>query len=332
LRITRQKLIDLARRHAEETAAESGLLSAYLTGSVVAGEPLLGGSADVDVVLIHESAGPPTREVIRLSEDVHLDVAHHARALYANPRAIRIDPWLGPAVCEPVFLYDPDHFFEWAQAGARGQFHRADHVAARARGMLEAARAVAPGASSNGAAVWLDGYLESVQRGANAVALLTGFPVWGRRICLGLQEKAQALGHPEVYDGFLRLLGAEGTVAWDLPGWIASWARTIDLASAHRPTPDLHPSRRTYHLRGFQALVEAGRPEAVIWLLLVTWNRALQSLEGASVALEQTQIFHRALEELQLAEPTHLSRAEELESYLDHVETIVDTWAVQNGA
>ncbi|MEX0787959.1 MAG: hypothetical protein WD906_09560 [Anaerolineales bacterium] len=332
MRITRQKLIDLARRHAEATAAESGLLSAYLTGSVVTGEPLLGGSADVDVVLIHESAGPPTREIVHLSDDVHLDIAHHARTLYANPRAIRIDPWLGPAVCEPVFLYDPDHFFEWAQAGARGQFHRADYVAARARGMLEAARTVAPGSSANGAADWLDGYLEAAQRGANAVALLTGFPVWGRRISLGLQQKAQALGRPEVYDGFLRLLGAEGSVAWDLPGWIAAWARAVDLASAHRPAPDLHPSRRTYLLRGFQALVEAGRPEAVLWLLLVTWSQALTSLDGASGDLAARETFQRTLEALQLAEPNHPSRAEELESYLDHVETILETWAVQNGA
>jgi hypothetical protein len=198
--------------------------------------------------------------------------------------------------------------------------------------MLEAARAVAPGPSSNGVVSWLDGYLEAAQRGANAAALLTGFPVWGRRICLALQEKAQALARPEVYDGFLRLLGAEGTVAWDLPGWLASWARAVDLASAHTPTPDLHPSRRTYHLRGFQALVEAGRPEAVLWLLLVTWNRAIQGLEGASSGHEQSQIFHRVLEELQLAEPHHPSRAEELESYLDHVESILESWAVQNGA
>ncbi len=43
-------------------------------------------------------------------------------------------------MCEPIFLYDPQHFFELAQASARGQFHRPDHVAARAQAFLDLAR------------------------------------------------------------------------------------------------------------------------------------------------------------------------------------------------
>ena len=331
MRITREKLIELARRHAEEAAGETALVSAYLTGSVVSGDPLLGGYADVDLVLIHDSAPPRPREVVRLSDDVHLDVAHHARSRYANPRALRVDPWLGPAVCEPAFLYDPDHFFEWAQAGARGQFHRPDHVVARARAMLEAARAIAP-ASTSDDPNWLAGYLEGAMRGANAAALLTGFPVWGRRFCLRLAESARSLGHPEVHGGFVRLMAGEADVAWDLPAWLSAWARAIDLASASDQDPELHPSRRAYHLRGFQALLEAGHPEAILWHLLVTWLRAIRALRAAGTESDHAPAFESARKTLRLQDADRTSRAEDLESYLDHAESLIEAWAVRAGA
>ena len=331
MRITREKLIQLARRHAEEAAGQTALVSAYLTGSVVSGDPLLGGYADVDLVLIHDSAPPRPREVIRLSDDVHLDVAHHARSRYANPRALRVDPWLGPAVCEPAFLYDPDHFFEWAQAGARGQFHRPDHVVARARAMLEAARAIAP-ASASDDGNWLAGYLEGAMRGANAAALLTGFPVWGRRFCLSLAERARSLGHPEVHGGFVRLMAGEAGVAWDLPAWLSAWARAIDLASASDQDPDLHPSRRAYYLRGFQALLEAGHPEATLWHLLVTWLRASRALRAAGTETDHAPAFESARKALRLQDADRTARAEDLESYLDHAESLIEAWAVGAGA
>ncbi|MGH2607257.1 MAG: hypothetical protein ACRDG5_11765 [Anaerolineales bacterium] len=331
MRITREKLIELARRHAVDAARETALVSAYLTGSVVSGDPLLGGYADVDLVLIHETAPPRAREVVPLSDDVHLDVAHHARSRYTNPRALRVDPWLGPAVCEPAFLYDPDHFFEWAQAGARGQFHRPDHVAARARAMLEAARAIAPASASKGGD-WLAGYLEGAMRGANAAALLTGFPVWGRRFCLSLDERAHSLGHPEVHGGFVRLMAGENDIAWDLPAWISAWARAIDLASASDHDPDLHPSRRAYYLRGFQALLEAGHPESTLWHLLVTWLRAIRALRDAGTESDHVPAFQSAREALGLQDVDRTARAGDLESYLDHAESLIEDWAVRAGA
>jgi hypothetical protein len=40
--------------------------------------------------------------MVFLSEQVHLDIAHHARELYARPKDLRIHPWLGPSMCEPI--------------------------------------------------------------------------------------------------------------------------------------------------------------------------------------------------------------------------------------
>ena len=94
----------------------------------------------MDLVLIHEYEPAIPREIVPLSDEVHLDISHHAKRLYKQPRELRVDPWLGPSMCEPVFLHDPNHFFEWAQASVRGQFHRPDYMLARGAAFLERAR------------------------------------------------------------------------------------------------------------------------------------------------------------------------------------------------
>ena len=234
--ITRERLIQLAQREVKRQAAVSDILSAYLIGSVARGEPLLGGTADVDLVLIHEHRPALEHEVVRLSDDVHLDITHHSRELYENPRSLRTDPWLGPSMCEPVFLYDPEHFFEWSQAGVRGQFHRADHVHARSLEFLQRSREA--NASLNGNGTWLKKYMQATMQGANAAASLTGFPAAGRRLTLSLERKTAELGQNEAYQGFLCLIGAAEIDSWNLPEWLSSCGRAYDAASKVTDNPE----------------------------------------------------------------------------------------------
>jgi predicted nucleotidyltransferase len=328
--VTRAKLIDLARREVEARAASGNVVSAYLVGSVAYGEPLLGGTADIDLVLIHAEAPDVDREMVPLSADIHLDIVHHARDRYAQPRGLRIDPWIGPAISGPVFLYDPQHFFEWAQAGARGQFFRADHAVARARSLLQSARAHLPHPLPPhlDAGMLLDAALD----GANAAASLAGAPAAGRRLLLDLERRAQALDRPELSDGVVRLIGIDRDDGREVPSWLAAWARAFDAASPLTTDPRLAPCRRSYHLSGFQALAEAGRPDAVVLPLLLIWGQTLRVLE----ALEQAAAFRPAWEDalhgLGLSPEALEPRALELESYLDAMETLIDAWAVRNGA
>jgi len=328
--VTRAKLIDLARREAEARAASGDVVSAYLVGSVAYGEPLLGGTADVDLVLIHAQAPDVDREMVPLSADIHLDIVHHARQRYAQPRGLRIDPWIGPAISGPVFLYDPQHFFEWAQAGARGQFFRADYAVARARSLLQSARAHLP--HPRPPQLEAGTLLEAALDGANAAASLAGSPGAGRRLLLDLERRAQALGRPEMSDGLIRLIGIDRGDGREVPSWIAAWARAFDAASPLTTDPRLAPCRRSYHLSGYQALAEAGRPDAVILPLLLIWDRTLRVLEAYEQAAAFRPAWEAALQRLGLSPEALKPRALELESYLDAMETLIDAWAVRNGA
>ena len=328
--ITRAKLIDLARREAEARAVSGDVVSAYLVGSVAYGEPLLGGTADIDLVLIHAEAPQIDREMIPLSDDIHLDIVHHGRERYAQPRGLRVDPWIGPSISGPVFLYDPQHFFEWAQAGARGQFFRADHALARARSLLLSARSHLPHPlpPQLEAATLIKAALD----GANAAASLAGAPAAGRRLLLDLERRAQALGRPELSDGLMRLIGIDRGDAKDAPSWLAAWARAFDAASPLTTDPRLAPCRRSYHLSGYQALAEAGRPDAVVLPLLLIWDRTIRVLEAYDQAAPFRPAWEDARQCLGLSPDALKPRALELESYLDAMETLMDAWAVRNGA
>lgn len=328
--ITRQKLIDLARREAEARAAGGDVISAYLVGSVAYGEPLLGGTADIDLILIHTEDPPAAREMVPLSAEIHLDIVHHPRRLYAQPRGLRVDPWLGAAVSGPVFLYDPQHFFEWAQAGARGQFFRADHVLARARALLASARTRLPHPAPEHPV--LDTLMDAALDGANAAALLAGTPAAGRRLLLDIERRAQALGRPEVADGLMRLFGIERGDSRSVPAWLGAWARAHDDACPLTTDPRLAACRRAYHLSGYQALIEAGRPEAVVIPLLRIWDRTLCLLETYGQAEDHRVAWDEARRRLGLDPGSLPTRLLELETYLDAMETLIDSWAARNGA
>jgi hypothetical protein len=330
VRITRKKLLELALRETEQRASHGNVISGYIIGSVAKGAPLLGGTADIDLVLIHDEDPAVTREMVPLSHQVHLDIAHHAKDLYASPRDLRVHPWLGPAICEPVFLYDPQHFFEWAQAGARGQFFRPDHTHARARAFLSRAR------QARGllplAGRWLRIYTRAVLEAANAAVSLCHFPVAGRRLTHALRHASDELDLPVVYDGFIRLLGADNINQWNVPEMLSSWAKAFDAASQISEAPELAPCRRNYYQSGFHIFVEAGHAEAIAWALLTSWEQAIHALTLSEIAAPHIPAWESSLASLELMENCAEKRGQELERYIDHIEEIIDNWATQHGA
>jgi len=331
VRITREKLIQLAQQEVERRAgAGQALLSGYLIGSAAHAEPLLGGAADVDLVLIHTETPPHQTEIVPLSDVVHLDITHHSAAFYDQPTQLRVDPWWGPALSEPVFLFDPQHFFERAQAGARGQFHRPDRAIARAQAFLLHARRAQQRLLED--SCWPQAYLEAAMEGANAAACLAGPPAAGRRLALTIERNTATLGAPEVFAAFQRLLNAEAVTTWRIPDVLSAWARAFDAASAQGGDPCFQPARRNYHLAGFQALAEAGRPEAILWPLLHTWDQAIRSLPRVPSTAVYRSAWEALLAQLGLLPTESGLRLDELEAFLDHVDFILEKWAHDNGA
>ena len=99
MRITRETLIKLAQdTTAERVRLNHRIICVYLTGSLLHEEPLLGGTGDIDLFVIHDSQPAVDREVVRLSDEIHLDIAHLSQDVFQHPRLLRTHPWISPFI------------------------------------------------------------------------------------------------------------------------------------------------------------------------------------------------------------------------------------------
>lgn len=328
MRVSKEKLIDLARVETEKRAEGGNVISAYIVGSVASGNPILGGTADVDLVLIHNTQPGSNQEYLPFSEDFHLDITHHSSELYDRPTELRVDPWLGPTMCEPIFLYDPHHFFERAQAGVRGRFHRADHVHERARAFLSRARKSKSKLGSDGK--FVSNYLRILFEGTNAIATLAGFPAAGRRMVLVLESRLEKAEGSRFFERFLQLHGANRIEEAQAHNWLAQWDRCAQDAFDQGDQTSI--ARHHYYFSGFEALLSQGRPEVILWNLLDRWGESVRSREMLGTDGAYQENWDHALASLGLQGGDQIVRSEELEDYLDDIEGFLDVWADQHGA
>ena len=335
MRVTRDSLLRIAGDTAQERGLKDrNIVAAYVTGSL-AGEadPMIGGTADIDLIFVHAGESVPAREFIRLTPDFHLDIGHRLRAEFKSPRELRSDPWLGWEMFAPMLVYEREKFFDFTQAAVRGgnDFEGPVMKLQRCRKLL-----------SHGRKIWMDLgdagakagpkeavlYMKSLFHAGNAVAGLSGPPAFERRFLLEFPERARQAGRPGMAAGMLGLLGIGEMPRQDvLDGWLADWKSAFDgAAEGGAADQRIHPARLNYYEKGIRGLLEGEMPQAAMWPLLQTWSLAAAALpEGKHGA------WRAAFESLGLAGPRFAEHVEGLDQYLDEVEILLDEVAAANG-
>ncbi len=333
MRITRESLHGIARETAEKfTRRNRDLVCIYLTGSLLSDSPLLGGTTDIDLVLVHASTPPYTREVVRLSDEVHLDMTHYPQTVFQQPRHLRRDPWIGANLClNALQLFDTQHWFEFTQASAGGQFDLPENVISRARKLETMARQTwldlqTQPVSSHAEQVRL--YLSALENAANSISVINGAPLTERRFIQAFPERAAAIGRPGLSAGLNDLFTREGFSAEDLQAWFEPWKECLRAAGqVENVPPRLAPARFSYYERAVAALNEED-PAAAWWLVLRTWTRALSTLGKPGEHLDAWEQACRASE---LAEDHFEQRLTQFDTYLDAVEDTLDAWSKKYG-
>jgi hypothetical protein len=254
MRITRDTLLKLAQDAvSQRTRSNRGIIAVFAAGSLLDAEPLLGGTTDIDLFVIHDSEPALPREIVQMSPEIHLDIAHHAQALYRQPRHLRCDPWLGSTVYNnPILLHDTQHWFEFTQASARSQFWLAANVIARARPLAENARQIWLSQQTSTAEMVerVDLFLQALESAANAIACLSGSPLTERRFLLGFPDRARAANNPGLSHGLLGLLGGNQVDAEEIKTWLPGWRLAFQSAGGNPDAPlRLHPHRQVYYER-----------------------------------------------------------------------------------
>jgi hypothetical protein len=333
MRVTRESLIRIAKEKVQErTYNNKDIVAAYLTGSLLNEDPLLGGVTDIDLVLVTANKPPMTREIVGLTPDFHLDISFRAKAEYDPPRELRVNPWLGYEVYDLLRLYESRHFIEFTQSAVRAgfEFHEPALVLQRCRKLLD-----------HGRKIWFDlvdvgeaarpkdvaKYLKSLYHAANVIAELHGPPLPERRLLLLFPSLAEQAGRPGLSVGLLGLLGGTNLDASVLESWLPGWESTFKEASeTGKADLRIHPARLNYYKKCFEAMLGGDNPSAMLWPLLTTWTHAAVALPD-----EKTQPWQAACATLGLVGERFGERVEGLDQYLDELDILLDEMAQANG-
>jgi hypothetical protein len=332
MRITPALLNKIARDTIEQRKRKDHtLLAVYLTGSLFAGNPLLGGTADIDLFFVHDDRVSPEREIERLTDEIHLDIAHHGRDDYSQARTLRLHPWMGYNIINCTIMHDPQHFMDFTQASVRGQFEQPENVLGRVQGQAEHARQIWLSLHDQKGEPHLKEmrqYLRAVGMAVNAVAGLSGPPLTERRFLRSFPDRAAVVGRPGLYAGLLGLLGAGHLEEVEIGEWLEAWEKAfLSLPSDEAPAR-LHPDRFAYYRRAFDSIISGDSPQDVLWPLLRTWLEAVSLLPGDS---PQFDAWHDAFSRLGLLGAGYRERVAALDAYLDSVEELLDEWGQRRG-
>jgi hypothetical protein len=333
MRITLEALHKAARESAERYARrDRGLVCIYLTGSLLGSSPLIGGTTDIDLICVHTTLPAYPREIVRLTDEVHLDIAHLPQSYFQQPRRLRSDTWVGSYLCaNPIVLHDIGHWFEFTQASAGAQFDLPEYILQRARAFSEAARRSwlemqsQPPKSSP---AQIHQYLDILENAANAVSVLYGTPLTERRFLLNFSARAEAAGRPGMAAGLADLIQDEPLDESALLALLDDWRAALQAASAPSDAPArLRPARLPYYERAITAMAEESVP-AALWLLLRTWTRAARALADEQAQVSQWQ---KACQQLAISAERLPERLSAVDAYLDTVEETLDLWGNQYG-
>lgn len=329
MRITRETLLKIARDTvAQRTRGNHAIVGVYLRGSLLGERFLLGGTTDIDLVFIHESQPVQPREIVRLTDAVHLDIEHHSRHDYANLRELRVHPWLGSTLFYCQILHDPQHFIDFIQASVRGQYNTPEHIWQRSYPQWMRARqnwlALQMSPPEN-AVMRMRAYLDLLQDAADALLSLNGGLLSTRRLLLDLPARMQSLGQSQLTGKIFSLLGASEFRVQNFDVWLPKWMAVFQSASTNL---ELHPARLHYYWSAIQEILAGPQPLAVLWILLRTWTDAVSGSVVATTVLEGWQ---EVCSWLKLDESTWETRLDQMDTLLDEVETFLERWAKQNG-
>jgi hypothetical protein len=166
-----------------------------------------------------------------------------------------------------------------------------------------------------------------VQLAANAVALLTSYPLAERRFLLQFPARAEAAGQPGLAAGLLDLLGAEKMDAAILASFLPEWEKTF-LEAAGKPLVEKRISapRLGYYKLAFESLLASETPQAIVWPLILTWTIS------TCVLPSNWKIHWRsACEKLGLGGESMNEKLKGLDHFLDNIEEMLEKMASNQG-
>lgn len=328
MRITHDILLKQAKDFTDKRLVpDRNVTAVFLVGSVRPEEAVLPPVLDIDLLVIYNLEPPRTREIVKLSNEIHLDVTYENAKAYAQPRELRGDPWRGWAMWDPQLLHQKGRFFEYTQSIVRAQFDDPENLLKRCRAFSVPAREAWNEMIFDPQAASPLKILSAAGNAANALATLSGPPLPERSLLSGFPARAEALELPEMTGKLLQVITASldvNLVREALPQWEACF-----LTAAQAPLDlRIHPTRLGYYKAAIETQLDGKMPAAAFWPLLYTWALSIQ---GGMTPPEGEAAWQGFLAKTGLDSARTGDRLEALDSFLDTVEETFERVSVESG-
>ena len=328
MRFTHEALIKLTKETVEKRFAHDiNVTAVFLIGSMRPDHVVVENAADVDLLVLHNGELPRDREIIKLSNEYHLDILYEPASLYAQARELRAEGWRGWIMWDPRLLYQKGRFFEYTQSVVRAQFEEPVNIIKRSHYFADPARAV-----------WaeMQNYPENTRplkvlmcayQAANSLASLSGPPIPERKLLAELPERASRLELSEMTQTLFASVAGNVSVE-TIRGWLPAWERAFMAAAKSPADLRLHPARLAYYKTAIEEQLSGNLPRAALWPMLLTWALAA---ENESFTDEETQTWNSVCAEAGLDAAGVPDRLQALDVFLDGMEEILDQLTQDNG-
>jgi hypothetical protein len=328
MRITHEALLKLAKETVEKRFAHDiNVTAVFLIGSMRPDQVVVESAADVDLLVLHNGELPRDREIVKLSNEYHLDITYEPASLYSQPRELRGDGWRGWIMWNPRLLYQKGRFFEYTQSVVRAQFDDPANIIKRARYFAELARKAwseMQMVPENASPLRV---LTCAFNAANAFACLSGPPISERKLLAEFPERAKLLNQPDLIQSIFNSIASNVSVE-AIRQWLPAWERGFQTAALSPADLRLHPARLLYYKTAIEAQLASDLPRAALWPMLYTWSLAAEN--GNFTELE-TQAWSSVCTETGLTAAALPGRLKALDGFLDRMEEILEQLTVDNG-
>ena len=328
MRFTHEALLKLAKETVDKRFAhDPNVTAVFLIGSMRPDHVAVENAADVDLLVLHNGELPRDREIIKLSNEFHLDIMYEPASLYAQARELRTEGWRGWIMWDPRLLYQKGRFFEYTQSVVRAQFEEPVNIIKRSHYFADPARES-----------WteMQNYPENAKplrvlmcayNAANSLACLSGPPIPERRLLVDFPERATRLELGEMIQTLFACVANNVSVE-TIRSWQPAWEQAFLSASKSPADLRLHPARLAYYKTAIEEQLSGNLPRAALWPLLLTWALAA---ENESFNEEETRVWNSVCVEAGLDARGIQDRLQALDEFLDSMEEILEQLAQDNG-
>ncbi len=328
MRITHDALLKIAKETVEKRFAHDPRVTAvFLVGSLRPDHASVESASDVDLLVLHNGELPRDREIVKLSNEYHLDIAYEDVSHYAHPRELRGEGWRGWAMWDPRLLFQRGRFFEYTQSVVRAQFEEPVNIITRSRFFEEKARSAWSEMQFDFESIRPLKVLEAFFNAANSLVSLNGAPIPERKLMAEFPARAQALDQSELIHTAFECVSKNVSVE-NIRNLLPGWEKAFSTASQSPSDLRLHPVRLSYYRASIESQLASDTPRSALWTMLHSWALAVDNnnLPEDQIQAWQSVCIETGWDAVQLHE-----RLQALDEFLDGMEEILEQVSADNG-